>query len=85
MLTSNFDPLGALLLKKNLISQEHLDAALKQQTIVKKKLGELLIEMKVLTEQTLLPVLSEQLAFAYIGIKDLYSAKKEYIEKVSIL
>lgn len=53
--------LGEFLLKKNLLSKAQLEEALQAQVIFGGKLGTVLIEMGLLTEETLAGLLSQQL------------------------
>lgn len=60
--------LGDLLLRYNLITQHQLDAALQQQKTTKKRLGAILIDQGIVTEDAVNYVLSEQLHLPYIQI-----------------
>ena len=54
--------LGEFLIKKNLLSRSQLEEALQAQVIFGGKLGTVLIEMGLLTEETLAELLSQQLS-----------------------
>ena len=61
--------IGDLLVAQQLISQEQLESALAQQKITGRKLGRQLIEMEYVEENTLLNLLSKQLAIPFIELK----------------
>ena len=62
--------LGELLMAKNLISQEQLDAALQEQVRSKEFLGLILIKRGALKERDLTRALSEQFHLPVIVLKD---------------
>ena len=54
--------LGEMLLRRAMISQENLDRALAEQKGSKRRLGEILVEMNLITHAELAQLLEEQLA-----------------------
>ncbi|EKE01695.1 MAG: hypothetical protein ACD_21C00072G0018 [uncultured bacterium] len=60
--------IGDMLVNKNLITQEQLDSALKEQRESGKKLGNTLIKSGALDEKTFLQFLSEQTKLPYIEL-----------------
>lgn len=61
--------LGEILLAQGLISQDQLKEVLVQQRLTGKKIGRLLIETGVLTEELLAQGLARQLGIAFIDLK----------------
>ena len=61
--------LGDLLLAKKLISQEQLQRALDTQKRVGRKLGRVLIEQGVLTEDNVAETLARQLGLPFVNLK----------------
>ena len=59
--------IGALLLQRGLITQQDLDKALAFQRQFKGRLGSILVRMGALSEDALLPVLSEQLGLPLLS------------------
>jgi len=76
--------LGEMLLKANLVTQEQLDKGLQRQKATKKPLGDLLIEMGVLTEKDIVETLAIQLEIPYKSLeKNLLTPKPDQeLEKV---
>src|SRR5579862_8112345 len=62
--------LGQILLDKNLITQQQLDAAMIEQMASGKKLGTVLIEMQFIKEGVLLQLLSDQLDIPYVDLRN---------------
>jgi len=62
--------LGKLLLEKNVITQEQLDAAIAHQQSTGEKLGKALVSLNYLQEKKLLQLLSEQLDIPYVDLKN---------------
>jgi len=62
--------LGQILLEKNLITQQQLDAAMIEQMASGKKLGNVLIEMQFIKEDVLLKLLSDQLNIPYVDLRN---------------
>ncbi len=60
--------IGDLLQGMGLITQQQLDAALKQQKQTKRRLGETLIEMGFLSERQMIEALEVQLGISYIDL-----------------
>jgi general secretion pathway protein E len=65
--------LGALLLKRGLITQGDLDKALAFQRQFSGRLGSILVRMGALSEDSLLPVLADQLGLTLLAPEDLPS------------
>ena len=63
--------IGALLLEGELITRQDLDKALAFQAQFKGRLGSILVRMGALSEDALLPVLSEQLGLALLAADQL--------------
>ncbi|MCX7919598.1 MAG: hypothetical protein N3A72_08350 [bacterium] len=66
--TSTPPRLGDLLLRYNLISREQLAAALEEQKTTKKRLGAILIDRQIVSEDAVNYVLSEQLQLPYVQL-----------------
>ncbi|MGR8934460.1 MAG: GspE/PulE family protein [Gammaproteobacteria bacterium] len=64
-------PLGKLLLDKGLITASDLDKALYVQSQMGGRLGAILIRIGALSEDAILPILSEQLDMPLLNLKDL--------------
>ena len=62
--------LGQILLDKNLITQQQLDAAMIEQMASGKKLGTVLIDMQFIQEDVLLQLLSDQLDIPYVDLRN---------------
>ncbi|WP_308637909.1 GspE/PulE family protein [Paenibacillus silvisoli] len=60
--------LGDLLIESNVISEEQLQQALKEQSKTKQKLGDLLITQGYITEQQLFEVLEVQLGIPHVSL-----------------
>ena len=73
--------LGEMLVGKGLITVANLERALKEHKRTGEFLGVTLIKLKIVDEETLMPVLSEQLDIKYLKIKDL-AIDPSVIEKV---
>lgn len=59
-------PLGQLLLEEKLITQEQLDEVLARQKILKKRIGEVIIELGYLSEKEILSSLAKRLNVNYV-------------------
>ncbi len=59
-------PLGQILISDGLLTQEQLDDALDRQRISKKRLGEILIEMRVVTERDIYQTLAKKLGVEFV-------------------
>lgn len=70
MLKLNRDPLGVMLVERGLVTQEQVDQALSDQRRRDnvRRLGEILVESRALSESALLGVLSEQLGCPMIDL-----------------
>lgn len=71
--------LGELLVQKNLVSKDNVETALKLQIGGNRRLGHLLIKMKLLTDDQLIDVLSSQLN---LPITDISRELKGSIKKI---
>lgn len=63
--------LGDLLLSVDLITEEQLDTALKNQKMTKKRLGQELIDEGIITEQQMIDALKLQLGVEYIDLSQI--------------
>jgi type II secretion system protein E len=63
--------LGQMLISRGLITAEQLEIALREQKKSGEFIGVTLVKMKFLTDEQLLPVLSEQLGIEYVNIKQI--------------
>lgn len=75
--------LGEYLIKKNLLSSAQLEEALQAQVIFGGKLGTVLIEMGLLTEEALADLLSQQLAIPCAKPGELQNIPAEVIAIIS--
>jgi type IV pilus assembly protein PilB len=62
------NPLGQILLRNAVISEEDLDIALTQQMISRRRLGEVLVELKLVQPGEILRALAEQAGVAYVDL-----------------
>ncbi len=60
--------LGDMLVEKNIITEEKLAEALKQQKLRKQRLGKVLVDLNFVTEKAILKVISEQLGIPIMDI-----------------
>ncbi len=74
--------IGALLLQRELITQQDLDKALAFQSQFKGRLGSILIRMGALSEDALLPVLSEQLGLPLLAADQLPTQGTDIINAI---
>lgn len=74
--------LGTLLIERNLITPDQLDEALKMQEITKMPLGEILIQMGLVTEQEIIETLAKQLQIPFIDIASLGEINPEVIRLI---
>ena len=75
--------LGQLLLARGLVSQEGLEAALREQQRTGELVGAILIRQGVLTEGALLPILAEQLGIPSMRLEQL-EAPQEALARVPV-
>ena len=59
-------PLGQLLLEENIITQEQLNEALSRQKVLKKRLGEVIIDLGFVSERGILLSLAKRLKIDFI-------------------
>ncbi|MBS3988260.1 MAG: Flp pilus assembly complex ATPase component TadA [Erysipelothrix sp.] len=59
-------PLGQLLLEENIISQDQLNEALARQKVLKKRLGEVIIDLGYVSEKDILLSLAKRLKIEYV-------------------
>ncbi|MBV8658157.1 MAG: Flp pilus assembly complex ATPase component TadA [Burkholderiales bacterium] len=71
-------PLGQLLVERELISAADLDRALVLQKQIKARLGSVLVRIGAISEDMLLPVLSEQLGLTVVGEEALPTRAEDY-------
>ncbi len=62
--------LGQMLVERGLLSMQDLDAALTEQKRTEEFLGKILIRMGLIPEETLVPILAEQLGLSYVRLKE---------------
>jgi len=74
--------LGELLLDQKLLNQEQLDIALAEQKATGHRLGQVLVDLKFIDENSLLQLISKQLRMPYINLKN-YSMDQEVIHLLS--
>ena len=82
-MTESATVIGALLLQRGLISQQDLDKALAFQRQFKGRLGSVLVRMGALSEDALLPVLSEQLGLSLLAPDQLPTQAAEIANAIS--
>jgi MSHA biogenesis protein MshE len=70
--------IGKILLEKNIITQEQLDAAMQIQKTSGRKLGQVLIEMGFVKENKLYDILSEQYHIPFVELRH-YSVNKDAV------
>ena len=63
-------PLGTQLVRANLLSEEELEDALKLQAAKGRKLGEILLDLGVITEDQMLPFIQRQLGVAAVKLRE---------------
>jgi general secretion pathway protein E len=80
----NESVIGALLLKRELITQQDLDKALAFQRQFSGRLGSVLVRMGALSEDALLPVLSEQLGLTLLAADQLPSHPGEIVSAIQL-
>lgn len=68
----NYPYLGEILIRKNFITCQQLDNALKEQRLTGKFLGAILFERNYINEPQLLEALSEQFSMPFASIRDKY-------------
>ena len=61
--------IGEMLIERKLVTADELDQALKEQRNTGEFVGRVLIKLGHLTEEELLPILSEQLGIEYVSLK----------------
>ncbi|MDO8890544.1 MAG: GspE/PulE family protein [Sulfurimicrobium sp.] len=77
-------PIGALLQARGLITSQDLDKALAFQRQFKGRLGSVLVRMGALSEDALLPVLSEQLGLSLLAVDQLPSLPGEILGAIQL-
>jgi hypothetical protein len=75
--------LGELLIKKNLLTQAQLEEALQAQVIFGGKLGTILIEMGLITEDKLAAIMAQLLAIPCVKPGQLQNIPKDIIKIIS--
>ena len=61
--------IGQLLIEEEIVSAENIEKALKEQKKTGKFLCTVLIEMGLVQEETILPVLAKQMGLSFVKIK----------------
>ncbi len=79
------DAIGQLLIQRGLISQQDLDKALAFQRQYKGRLGSILVRMGALSEDSLLPVLAEQLGYSLLADDDLPKRREEIANAIEAM
>ena len=79
---TNSSVIGALLLQRGLITQQDLDKALAFQNQFKGRLGSVLVRMGALSEETLLPVLADQLGLTLLSTDQLPSGSADILHAI---
>lgn len=75
--------LGSMLIKKGIITQDQLNSVLEEQKRTNEKLGQILIRLKIASEEIVLKLLSSQLSIPYIAsLADIGEIPKETIDAV---
>lgn len=74
--------LGRLLVEKNFLSWEQLDKALELQKTVKMPLGEVLVQMGLVTEQEVSEVLAEQLQISFVDVASLDRIDQDVVKLI---
>nr|AUN37324.1 general secretion pathway protein E [uncultured bacterium] len=77
-------PIGVMLLERGLVSQQDLDKALSFQRQFKGRLGSVLVRMGALSEDTLLPVLSEQLGLSLLSPAELPASSADIVNAIQL-
>ena len=77
--------LGQLLLSRNLITPADLEKALATQPASQLRLGKLLVRLGSISEDTLLPVLAEQLGLGLLSEEYLHSQSASIVRTVDVL
>lgn len=76
--------LGALLIERRTITQEQLDAALREQQKRGGKIGDTLVQMGVLAEETLVGALAEQLEVPHVHLDEVPRVSPEVRARVPL-
>jgi len=74
--------LGRLLVEKKLLSWDQLDNALEVQKTVKKPLGEMLVQMGLVTEREVCKVLAEQLQISFVDMASLDNIDQDVVKLI---
>ena len=75
--------IGELLLERNLITQDKLGDALREQAVTKKLLGEILIELDYVSEEDVIICLTTQYGLPYLPLEN-YDVNPEVVNLVSV-
>jgi type IV pilus assembly protein PilB len=79
---NEYELIGELLKKNGFATSENIDKALQQQKKVRKKIGELLIEMNALTEVNFLSTLSAQIGVTVVDKEALFSPNSDMVRLI---
>jgi general secretion pathway protein E len=77
-------PIGELLLLRGLITQQDIDKALTFQRQYKGRLGSVLVRLGALSEDSLLPVLAEQLGLTLLGHEQLPTQPADILRAMAL-
>ena len=74
-----FQKIGDILVHEGKISESQLNAALAEQKVRKEKLGTVLLDQGIITEEDLVKVYSMQLGYDQVSDEDLFSAESNIV------
>ncbi|MBL7073774.1 Flp pilus assembly complex ATPase component TadA [candidate division KSB1 bacterium] len=77
-----FERLGSILVKEGFITQEQLDRSLAEQKKVKKKLGDVLVDLELLTGRKIIQALAKQMGIAAVGDDELLEADEKIVSLI---
>jgi type IV pilus assembly protein PilB len=79
---NEFDLLGEILVKNEVITRKQIDKALAQQKKVRKKIGEILMDMDAITEDKLVRTLSEQIGIPIVDREALHNIDLDMVKLI---
>ena len=74
-----FQKIGDILVHEGKISESQLNAALAEQKVRKEKLGTVLLDQGIITEEDLVKVYSMQLGYDQVSDEELFSAESNIV------
>lgn len=77
-----FQKIGDILVHEGKISESQLNAALAEQKVRKEKLGTVLLDQGIITEEDLVKVYSMQLGYDQVSDEELFSAESNIVESI---